>query len=122
MGLVRASYRSSGYHCWGLLYKRSQDKTKRRIAEERAQNEREIATDRLLESTLQTYLDRMTELLLYRNLRTSEPDAEVRDVARVWTFTILRRLDEKRKGIVLDFLHRAGLISIGLWTKWLLGG
>jgi len=34
------------------------------------------------EASLRAYLDQMTELLLHENLRTSQPDDEVRSVAR----------------------------------------
>lgn len=72
--------------------------------------EREIATDRQQEAGLQTYLDRMAELLLKENLRTSKKGV-VRDVARVRTLTVLRGLDGRRKGEVLLFLNEAGLIN-----------
>lgn len=74
------------------------------------ETEREIATDRQQEAALQAYLDRMGELLLEKKLRTNK-NKEVRNVARTRTLTILRVLDEKRKGFVLRFLHEAGLIS-----------
>jgi len=73
-------------------------------------NEREIATDRQQEAALQAYLDRMTELLLEKKLLTTK-SKEVHNVARIRTRTILRGLDPLRKGLVLDFLYEAGLIS-----------
>lgn len=51
--------------------------------------ERQIALDKQRGDLLQAYLDRMAELLLDKGLRTSPPDAEVRNVARVQTITIL---------------------------------
>lgn len=72
--------------------------------------EREIATDRQQEAALQSYLDRMSELLLKEKLQTTKK-AEVRDVARTRTLTVLRGLDAVRKGLVVKFLYEAGLIS-----------
>jgi uncharacterized protein YjbI with pentapeptide repeats len=68
--------------------------------------------DNQRESALQSYLDRMSELLLKENLRKSEPDAEIWNIARVRTLTVLRALDPKRKGSVLRFLSESGLINI----------
>src|SRR5215211_3280317 len=59
--------------------------------------EREIAIDRQQEAALQSYLDRMAELLLKEKLRTSK-NKEVRDVAKIRTFSVLFGLDERRKG------------------------
>jgi hypothetical protein len=73
--------------------------------------EREIATDRQQEAALQVYLDRMTELLLEKDLRTTENE-EVRSIARMRTLTVLRGLDGKRKGIVVIFLYEAGLLFV----------
>ena len=53
----------------------------------------------------------MQELILDKGLRRSEKDAEIRDVARARTLTVLRSLDGDRKGQVLRFLHEADLIG-----------
>lgn len=71
--------------------------------------EREIATDRQQETALQSYIDRIADLLLKEKLRTSKK-GEVRDVARILTLTVLRVLDARRKGLVLLFLDESGLI------------
>lgn len=68
-------------------------------------------TDRNRQETLATYLEKMTELLLEHELRSSEPNAEVRVVARARTLTALRELDGERKGQVVLFLAEAGLIN-----------
>ncbi len=68
-------------------------------------------TDNQRETALQAYIDKMSELLLKENLRESAEDSEVRQIARVRTITILRRLGADRKGSVLQFLHEAGLIG-----------
>lgn len=73
--------------------------------------ERELAKDRSQEESLQKYIDRMTELLLEKGLHTSEPEAEVRKIARARTLTVLRELNGERKAILLRFLHESGLIT-----------
>lgn len=76
------------------------------------ETEREIATDRQHEAVLQTYFDRMSELLLKEKLLTTKK-VEVRNVARTRTLSVLRVLDKERKGHVLLFLYEAKLIIKG---------
>jgi hypothetical protein len=66
-----------------------------------------IAKDQQRENTLNTYLDRMSELLLNQNLH----DPKVRELARARTVTALRSLDPFRKGVLVQFLYESGLIS-----------
>lgn len=73
------------------------------------ENERVIAIDRQREAAFQSYLDRMSDLLLKEKLRTSK-NGEAQEIARVRTLSILRELDVKRKGIVLRFLQESKLI------------
>ena len=68
-------------------------------------------TDNQREAALQAYIDKISELLLEKNLRGSEPEKEVRKIARVRTLTVLPRLDSKRKRSVLQFLYESGLID-----------
>jgi hypothetical protein len=75
-----------------------------------AKLEREIATDRQQEAALQSYIDRMSELLLKEKLRESE-NQEVRNVARIRTLTVLRALGPRRRGMVLQFLQESELIT-----------
>jgi uncharacterized protein YjbI with pentapeptide repeats len=86
-------------------------KIEREVAEKHAQTEREIALDNQRAAILQGYIDKMSELLLHEKLRVSQPEDEVRKLARVRTLTVLPRLDGKRKGSVLQFLHESGLIE-----------
>jgi uncharacterized protein YjbI with pentapeptide repeats len=88
---------------------RSERELERQRIEERAKLEREIATDRQQEAALQAYLDRIAELLLKEKLRTTKK-AEVRDVARTRTASVMRGLDAKRNNIVIQFLREAKLI------------
>jgi len=78
---------------------------------QRAKTEREIAEDNQREAALQEYIDKMSELLLHEDLRGSDPEKEVRKIARVRTLTTLPRLDGVRKGSVLQFLHESKLIE-----------
>jgi uncharacterized protein YjbI with pentapeptide repeats len=94
-----------------LVFQRATTRTEQKITAQRYKNDQHIALDKQREDLLQTYLDRMSELLLEKQLRTSEPDAEVRNVARVRTITILFQLDTRRIGYVFAFLREAGLIS-----------
>jgi len=82
-----------------------------KIAAKRYEQDQEIALDKQREDLLQTYLDRMSELLLKEKLRSSEASSEVRNVARVRTITILFQLDARRIGYVFAFLRESGLMS-----------
>jgi uncharacterized protein YjbI with pentapeptide repeats len=73
-------------------------------------NEQRVASDNQQEAALQGYINEISELLLEKDLRKSDVDAEVRTIARVRTLTVLPRLDGRRKRSVLQFLHEPGLI------------
>jgi len=88
-----------------------QKETETEIAKQQRETDRELSENRLQEGELQAYYDRMSQLLLEYNLRTSEPNAEVRSVARARTVTVLRNLDTQRKQAVFQFLFEAGLIN-----------
>ncbi len=62
-----------------------------------SRTERAIALDNRRETALQAYIDKMSELLLAKELRKSKPKADVREVARVRTLRVLPRLDGERK-------------------------
>ena len=68
-------------------------------------------TDNQRETALQAYIDKMSELLLHGRLRDSAEEDEVRTIGRVRTLTVLPRLDNERKGSVLQFLAESGLID-----------
>ncbi len=93
-----------------LLLSRSKHDTDREHGEERATVERAIAVDHQQEAALQSYIDRMADLLLRDKLSRFSSD-EVRNVARIRTLTVFRGLDSKRKGSVLLFLKDSGLID-----------
>jgi len=70
----------------------------------------QIAQNQQQDAILATYLDSMSDLLLH-NLHESKPGAEIRNIARAKTLYALRILEPVRKGILLQFLYEADLIS-----------
>jgi uncharacterized protein YjbI with pentapeptide repeats len=92
-----------------LWFNARQSRTEQQINLKQNALERELAQDQQRETALQSYLDRMAEMLLKEHLRTSQEGDEVRQIARVRTLTILRALDARRNAIVLRFLQEAGL-------------
>ena len=95
-----------------LMISLQQTQSSQQASERQHQTDIQIANDQQQESTLQTYLDRMSDLLLNHQLLASKHAGdEVQDVARIWTLTTLRRLDSTRKQVVLKFLYEAGLIG-----------
>ncbi len=83
----------------------------RKIEQQRVEADREISIDNQREAALKEYIDKLSELLLHENLCKSEPESEIRKVARVRTLTVLPRLDSRRKRSVLQFLYEASLIN-----------
>lgn len=99
-----------------------QAKAEKEQAENQAELESEIASANLREDALQAYLDRMAELLLNPQYRKElipregedqKSDNSVRDVARIRTVTIIRRLerDKERQATVLHFLRDAEMLN-----------
>ncbi len=80
---------------------------------QRAETERTIALDNQRETSLQNYLDRMSDLLLNNHLHDpASTTVDVCYIARVRTLTVLFGLDPVRKGILIRFLYDAGLMSV----------
>ncbi len=71
-------------------------------------------TSRSSESVFQEYLNKMENLLLNHNLLQSHRDDEVRSIARTRTLDVLRMLNGKYKGYIIQFLHEAELLN----TNW----
>jgi uncharacterized protein YjbI with pentapeptide repeats len=93
-----------------FVLNRTQQSNTEKATEQRARTEQEIAERRAQDAVLETYIDRMAELLIDKNLR-SQPTDEARDMARIRTLTALRRLDGARNQILIQFLHDAGLLG-----------
>jgi Pentapeptide repeats (8 copies) len=91
-----------------LLNQREQERD-----EKRKEAEQNRAAENLREEALQTYFDRISELLLEHKLSNfSEKNNPARDIARARTLTVLRRLDSdgQRKAAIVVFLHESELI------------
>ena len=95
------------------LERDAQEREKERAAKQ-AQQEKDIVAINLRDEALQAYFDRMSNLLLNKDLNRSEINNPVRDVARIITLTILRRLrdDKELKTSALRFLDDAELLKI----------
>lgn len=78
---------------------------------EQSQAEFRNLKDQQQQTTLETYLDRMSELLFTQHLATSQPGGEASQAARARTLTALQVLDPARKRIVLQFLYYSALIN-----------
>jgi uncharacterized protein YjbI with pentapeptide repeats len=107
-------------------------KVEKEQAEQREKFEQAIAEANLREEAFQTYIDRMSEILINKRSRSelyldengsNHKDNCVRDVARIRTVTILRRLenDIERQDRVLSFLRDTELFQFILRTANLSG-
>jgi uncharacterized protein YjbI with pentapeptide repeats len=83
------------------------------LEERRANASRSIEERRSQDAALRSYLDQMSQLLIEQNLRSSQPDDEVRTLARARTLTVLWGLGPDHKRDLLQFLYEAGLINKG---------
>ena len=75
------------------------------------QTDLQLADERQQEVVLEAYLNHMSDLLLHKNLSRSQPGSDVRTIARTLTLTALQMVGKNRKGVLLQFLHEAGLIT-----------
>jgi uncharacterized protein YjbI with pentapeptide repeats len=73
--------------------------------------DREIAAEQYQQRLLQDYLDRISKLLLEKELDESKSEGRITAVAQVLTLTVLRQSDALRRGEILRFLHEAKLIE-----------
>jgi NADH:ubiquinone oxidoreductase subunit 5 (subunit L)/multisubunit Na+/H+ antiporter MnhA subunit len=72
--------------------------------------ERSFSNNQTLSAVEDGYIGHIADLILYKSLRRSTADMDVGVVARARTDSVLSRLDSSRKGDVIRFLYRAGLI------------
>ena len=89
----------------------AQSQAAARASAQQHQTDLDLAQDQQQETALQTYLDRMSDLLFTEHLATSRPGDEVRQVARARTLTLLPHLNSTRKGEVIQFLYEANLLE-----------
>lgn len=106
----------------GFLFSAQQNQTSLQVSERQHQadlqiaatryaNDQQLAADQQRETTLKTYLDDMSNLLLNNKLLESKPGDAVRQVARERTLTTLRRLEANRNRIVVQFLQDTQLLG-----------
>ena len=88
----------------------TENRTDRRIAEERVQSDREIASDRAQQETLDSYLDSMGTLINSDGLNFPQTV----QVMRARTATIIRSLGEQRRNALFDFLRNANLLGYAI--------
>lgn len=78
-----------------------------------SENERKVAKDNQHQAMLESYFDRLSELLLNNNPRDSV-EGEARSIVRSRSLSLFRNLDGDRKGDALQFLYESGLIYVGV--------
>lgn len=83
----------------------------RNDADRRDKIQREVSLDQTRESALQAYFDRMTELILDRNLHGALQGNEIHSIVHGRTRAVLSQLDGRRKGTVVQFLYAADLLG-----------
>ena len=77
--------------------------------------ELELALAQQREAALQSYLDKISDLILEKNLLATKdaaensPEASLLDIAQVRTVTTLRQLDPQRQNTLFQFLRDTGL-------------
>jgi uncharacterized protein YjbI with pentapeptide repeats len=96
----------------GLWFSQQQQMQADRANQAQHLSDNAVALDQARESVLNTYIDRMSDMLLQDHLRTTS-DQGARTIARARTLTALRRLDGDRRGLLVRFLVEAGLIGAG---------
>ena len=72
-------------------------------------NERELARNKQHQTTLETYFDRMTALILENGLGTDDEEVGAEGIARTRTLAVLRSLDGERVTALINFIRDAGL-------------
>ncbi|GHO57100.1 hypothetical protein KSB_55750 [Ktedonobacter robiniae] len=92
----------------GTIYTHVHNQSEREEARQKEAQEHELALDNQREAALQTYFDRMSELLLDKQLETN---SQAMAIAHARTVTVLRMLDPARRASVLRFLGDVNLAS-----------
>jgi uncharacterized protein YjbI with pentapeptide repeats len=83
-----------------------------RFTANQAQVSEAANTDNQRATALQIYFDKMSELILDKNLRKSHTNDDVVDIARARTLTMLSLLDGQRKSSIIQFLEESHLIEL----------
>ena len=100
-----------------FIFNQKQKEVEFSRAKQEREVERQIANDQSQEAALQIYFDRMSNLLLDKNLRSlktvttnEEKVVEASIIARALTLNVLRNLSPHRKSNILRFLYEMELI------------
>jgi hypothetical protein len=94
-----------------FLY-RSEKKRQELSALRRYKIQLNIAEERSQDRAMTQYFEKMTELILERNLKNAGEDSDVSVIARTMTHILLIRLNKKRKAMVIKYLYKAGLLNL----------
>jgi Pentapeptide repeats (8 copies) len=76
-----------------------------------SRNEQRVASDNQREAALQSYIDKMSELLLHEHLGESPDNTQVESITRARTVTVFRILDPVRRISLIQFLSQAGILA-----------
>jgi uncharacterized protein YjbI with pentapeptide repeats len=87
-----------------------------KIANMQHEADQQQALDQQRQAALVTYQDSIKDLLLHQGLLTSNPDDEIRVIARTETLAAMRQLDGRRNSFLVQFLRDAHLIGTNLIT------
>jgi hypothetical protein len=82
-------------------------------AEDQRERELQIINEQAQAVALQTYLDQMSNLMIDRKLRATDPDSDERGLAQARTLTILLALGSDRKRHPLKLVAQLHLIDKG---------
>jgi hypothetical protein len=82
-----------------------------RALEQQLESTRHLEDQRSQDAALQAYFEQMGGLLTDHHLIKTEQRGDIRQLARAQTLTVLARVDGPRKGLLVRFLHGAGLIK-----------
>ena len=103
---------------WGVYQFNAQQAAdqQKTLAQDRANLQQQQAQfanlqDQQRQTTFDTYIDRMSDLLIIQKLAKSKPNDEMRAIARARTFRALSNVDPNRKGSIISFLWEAQLIN-----------
>lgn len=95
----------------GFWFTQSQKRVELEISKKEKEADRQLSLDQQRQNTFDTFLEQITDLLLNYNLLGSKKGDQLQSIARAKTLMTFRNLDGVRKGLLLKFLHEAGLIQ-----------
>ena len=93
------------------LYKRAQRRTELEVAESNNAAEQKVAQRQQWQRTFESYIDRMTSLILDNALLESADSSEVKGIARTRTMAALRSLNGFWRGEIVRFLLDAHVLQ-----------